>query len=97
MNRSRRIWRCMEGACLLRGVAKNSCGNFPPTCYSDRMISSAVQTMPQVNKAQQAEQEFARLMADASRRGFYGTAGLILAIQDGRIQHIRVAMERMIK
>jgi hypothetical protein len=36
-------------------------------------------------------------MADASRRGFYGTAGLTLAIQDGRIQHIRVATERMIK
>jgi uncharacterized protein with FMN-binding domain len=49
------------------------------------------------NKVEQAEMAFAQLMADASRRGFYGTAGLTLSIQDGRIQHIRVALERMIK
>lgn len=52
---------------------------------------------PQTNKVQQAESAFAQLMVDASRRGFYGTAGLTLSIQDGRIQHIRVAIERMIK
>ena len=50
-----------------------------------------------VSKAQQAETAFAKLMADASRRGFYGTAGLTLSIQDGHIQHIRVLVERMIK
>jgi len=49
------------------------------------------------NKVEQAEATFAQLMADASRRGFYGTAGLTLSIQDGRIQHIRVALERLIK
>jgi hypothetical protein len=49
------------------------------------------------NKVEQAEVAFAQLMADASRRGFYGTAGLTLSIQDGRIQHIRVALERMIR
>ena len=49
------------------------------------------------NKVEQAEVAFAQLMADASRRGFYGTAGLSLSIQDGRIQHIRVALERLIK
>jgi hypothetical protein len=49
------------------------------------------------NKVEQAEMAFAQLLADASRRGFYGTAGLTLSIQDGRIQHIRVALERMIK
>jgi hypothetical protein len=49
------------------------------------------------NKAEQASAAFAQLMAEASRRGYYGTAGLTLSIQDGRIQHIRVAMERMIK
>jgi hypothetical protein len=48
-------------------------------------------------KAEQATEAFARLLADASRRGFYGTAGLTLSIQDGHIQHIRVAMEKMIK
>jgi hypothetical protein len=49
------------------------------------------------NKLQQAEAAFAQLLAEASRRGFYGTAGLTLSIQDGTIQHVRVAMERMIK
>jgi hypothetical protein len=36
-------------------------------------------------------------LADASRRGFYGTAGLTLSVQDGSIQHIRVTWERLIK
>jgi uncharacterized protein with FMN-binding domain len=59
-------------------------------------MTTATSTPP-TNKAEQAESAFAQLMADASQRGFYGTAGLTLSIQDGRIQHIRVAVERMIK
>jgi len=50
-----------------------------------------------LSKAEQAQMAFAQLLAEASRRGFYGTAGLTLSIQDGSIQHIRVALERMIK
>lgn len=61
------------------------------------MINTSVQSEMRPNKAEQAETAFAQLMADASRRGFYGTAGLTLSIQDGHIQHIRVAVERMIK
>lgn len=57
----------------------------------------AANSTPVANKAQQAEQAFVRLLADASRRGFYGTAGLTLSIQDGHIQHIRIALEKMIK
>jgi hypothetical protein len=49
------------------------------------------------NKVDQAEAAFAQIMAEAARRGFYGTAGVTLAVQDGRIQHIRIAVERMIK
>jgi len=60
-------------------------------------MHATVEPAPKVSKAQQAEEAFARLMADASRRGFYGTAAVTLSVQDGRIQHIRVAMERMIK
>lgn len=60
-------------------------------------MQTAVNTMPQTNKIEQAERAFAQLLADASRRGFYGTAGLTLSIQDGRIQHIRLTNERMIK
>jgi hypothetical protein len=61
------------------------------------MMQAVVQAEPQGTKLEQAETAFAQLVADASRRGFYGTAGLTLSIQDGRIQHIRLAMERMIK
>jgi hypothetical protein len=60
-------------------------------------LTNADATSAKVNKAEQAQEAFVRLLADASRRGYYGTAGLTLSIQDGRIQHIRVAMERMIK
>ena len=60
-------------------------------------MHATVEMVDKVNKVEQAETAFAQLMADASRRGFYGTAGLTLSIQDGYIQHIRVLMERMIK
>jgi hypothetical protein len=61
------------------------------------MIETRVETMPQRNMIDRVEQAVAQLLADASHRGFYGEAGLTLSVQDGRIQHIRVAMERMIK
>jgi hypothetical protein len=61
------------------------------------MIESTVNTTPQRNKIDQLEAELAKLLADASRRGFYGEAGITLSVQDGRIQHIRVAMEKMVK
>ncbi|HEY3391442.1 MAG TPA: hypothetical protein VGK58_01955 [Lacipirellulaceae bacterium] len=61
------------------------------------MIQTRVQTTPQMNMVERVEQALAQLLADASRRGFYGEAALTLSVQDGRIQHIRVAMERMIK
>jgi hypothetical protein len=65
--------------------------------YSSGMIETRAESVTRPNKIEQAETAFAQLMADASRRGFYGTAGLTLSIQDGHIQHIRVAIERMIK
>jgi len=61
------------------------------------MIETRVNTTPQGNMIDRLEQALAQLLADASRRGFYGEAGLTMSVQDGRIQHIRVAMERMIK
>ena len=61
------------------------------------MIERTVTTTPQLNMIDRVEKALAQLLADASRRGFYGEAGLTLSVQDGRIQHIRVAMERMIK
>jgi len=61
------------------------------------MIQNRVQTTPHQNKVAQVEAALAQLIADASRRGFFGEAGITLSVQDGRIQHIRVALERMIK
>jgi hypothetical protein len=60
-------------------------------------MHATLEAPTKTNKVEQAEEAFVRLLADASRRGFYGTAGLTLSIQDGRIQHIRVALDRMIK
>jgi hypothetical protein len=65
--------------------------------YSGTIMHATVETKSKPNKIEQAESAFAQLVAEASRRGFYGTAGLTLSIQDGTIQHIRVAVERMIK
>jgi hypothetical protein len=61
------------------------------------MIQTRTQTTPQTNKIQQIEAALAKLLADSSQRGFHGEAALTLIVQDGHIQHIRVAIERMIK
>ena len=60
-------------------------------------MHATTQTTSKPTKLQQAEAAFAQLVAEASRRGFYGTAGVTLSVQDGTIQHVRVAMEWMIK
>ena len=60
-------------------------------------MNATLETTNKTNKVEQAEVAFAQLMADTSRRGFYGNAGLTLSIQDGRIQNIRVAVEKLIK
>ena len=61
------------------------------------MIQTRVENLPQANMIERVEKAFAQLLADASRRGFYGEARLTLSVQDGRIQHMRVAIERIIK
>jgi hypothetical protein len=61
------------------------------------MMKTHVAPVSQGNKIEQAEAALAQVLAEASRRGFFGTAGLTLSVQDGRIQHIRVVVERMIK
>jgi hypothetical protein len=49
------------------------------------------------NKKAQAQEEFAKLLAAAATRGFHGTASITLSVQDGHIQHLRVAVERMVR
>lgn len=56
-------------------------------------------TPPRVSKgkAATAEDAFASLMAEASRRGFYGTVSLTLNVQDGSIQQVRASTDRLIR
>ncbi len=49
------------------------------------------------SKKAQAQAEFAKLLAAAETRGFHGTASITLSVQDGHIQHLRVAVDRMVK
>ena len=46
------------------------------------MIETRVNTTPQRNLVERAEEALAQLVADASRRGFYGEAALTLSVQD---------------
>ena len=50
-----------------------------------------------VRKLEQLQQAWAELLAEALRRGFFGTATLEVAVQDGTIQHIRRRVERIEK
>ncbi len=68
--------------------------------YNARMSNqpnNQVVAKPRRGKAEQAEAAFAVLVGEASRRGFYGTVSLSLNVQDGFIQHIRVATDRLLK
>ena len=62
-----------------------------------RMNATTAPTTAQHNKITQLETAMAKLLAEVSRRGYYGTAGVILNVQDGRIQHIRVSTDRLLK
>jgi uncharacterized protein with FMN-binding domain len=50
-----------------------------------------------VDQRARAEAEFAKLLSAAAARGFYGTASITVAVQDGHIQNMRVAVERLVK
>ncbi len=57
----------------------------------------ARETPTKISKTEQAQAAFARLLADASRRGFYGTTSITLNVQDGAIQQMRVSVEKTIR
>jgi len=46
-------------------------------------------------KIAQLEAALAELLAEATRRGFFGVVALELNVQDGTIQHIRRKLERV--
>jgi hypothetical protein len=60
-------------------------------------IMNAPERTPKQTKRQQAEAELVRLLDAAQARGFYGTASLTVIVQDGAIQQLKVAVDRMIR
>jgi hypothetical protein len=61
------------------------------------MIATHQSERPAASKAEQAQRLFVEMLAAASQHGFYGTTRLELVVQDGHIQHMRVAVERVVK
>jgi len=53
------------------------------------------QTPGNVKKIAQLEAALAEMLAEATRRGFFGLVALELSVQDGTIQHIRRKLERI--
>ena len=53
----------------------------------------------QTNKAKlaQLERAMGEVLAEALSRGFHGSAGVEMSVQDGTIQHIRRKLERIEK
>jgi hypothetical protein len=54
-------------------------------------------TAGNAKKTAQVQAALAELLAEALRRGFFGTAAVELSIQDGTIQHIRRKVDRIEK
>lgn len=52
---------------------------------------------PQIDRRQQAEREFVKLLENLSVRGFHGTASITVNVQDGHIQYTRVMVDRMVR
>lgn len=60
-------------------------------------MTTTLESKPKTNWRERAVAEFAKLLAAAETRGFHGTASLTLTVQDGSIQHVRIAVDRLIK
>ena len=58
---------------------------------------SVRETRANQGKAVQAELALVEMLAEVLRRGFYGSAAIEVAVQDGTIQHIRRRVERLEK
>jgi len=54
-------------------------------------------TAVNAKKVAQLELALAEILAEALRRGFFGTAAVELNVQDGTIQHIRRKVDRIEK
>ncbi len=57
----------------------------------------AAPTPTNAKQVARLQEAVAELLAEALRRGFFGTAAVELSVQDGTIQHIRRRVERVEK
>jgi hypothetical protein len=67
------------------------------TGFANFELMNATQTFQIQSKRVQAQTEFAKLLSAAETRGFHGTASITVSVQDGHIQHLKIAVDRMIK
>ncbi len=52
-------------------------------------------TPTNATKVSQVEVALAAILGEILKRGFFGTAGIELSVQDGTIQHIRRRVEQI--
>ena len=60
-------------------------------------MTTLMQTSTNRQKVTQLEAAMAELLREALTRGFHGSAGVEVSVQDGTIQHIRRRVERLEK
>lgn len=58
-------------------------------------MMNVVASTANVGKREQADRIWRQLLDEALRRGFFGTAGIEISVQDGTIQLIRRRLEQM--
>jgi len=66
-------------------------------CANVTRIMSTSVLKEKVDRRDQARAEFAKLIENVCGRGFFGTASVLVNVQDGHIQYTKVNVERMIR
>jgi len=54
-------------------------------------------TPPNEKKLRQLESSLAAILVQVLQRGFWGTVGVEVSVQDGTIQHVRSRMEQIVR
>jgi hypothetical protein len=60
-----------------------------------KLMTTITKTPTNQQMIQRLETAMAAMFADVLRRGFHGTAGIEVGVQDGTIQNIRRRVERI--
>ena len=49
------------------------------------------------NQIMRVEAELGKVLDEILKRGFYGNAAVAFNVHDGRIQHVRLTVDRLVK